>query len=96
MNMILLWIFTLSESCMVSHICGYFEPRHVLEAALATAGATFGVILFAWKANHDFPKLIHFFDGNLLLNIGFFWCFVMMIVWVILVDLFIVKGSTFL
>ena len=63
-NMILLGIFTLTESWMVSCICGYYEPRAVLDAALATTGATFGLTLFAWTTNYDFTKWAHFFYGN--------------------------------
>ena len=65
--MILLGIFTLTESWMVSSICGFYDASAVLQAAIATAGATCGLTLFAWKTKYDFTKWAHFFYGNFFL-----------------------------
>ena len=66
--MILLGIFTLAESYMVSDICGFYTPESVLQAAVATAGATFGLTVFAYTTKYDFTEWVHFFYGKNFFN----------------------------
>ena len=42
-------VFTLAESYIVSDICSFYEPESVLNAAIATLGATLGLTLYAVK-----------------------------------------------
>ncbi len=49
LNVILLSAFTLAESYMVSMICSLYTPASVLNAAIATLGATIGLTLYAVK-----------------------------------------------
>ena len=94
--MILLGIFTLAESYMVSNICGLYTPESILQAAVATAGATFGLTVFAYTTNYDFTEWVHFFYGKIFLILGFCWSFVMIIVWVIFLNLFFLIHSSLL
>jgi protein lifeguard len=53
-NVLLLSVFTLAESYMVSMICSLYTPESVLNAAVATLGATVGLTLYAVKTKSDF------------------------------------------
>jgi len=53
-NVLLLSLFTLAESYMVSMICSFYTPESVLNAAIATLGATIGLTLYAVKTKTDF------------------------------------------
>ena len=66
--MILLGIFTFAESYMVSDICGFYTAESILQAAVATAGATFGLTVFAWTTKYDFTEWVHFFYGKNFYN----------------------------
>ena len=61
--MILLGIFTLAESYLVSSMCGYFTPESVLRAVVTTATATFGLKFYAWNTNNDFTANAHYISG---------------------------------
>lgn len=77
--MILLGIFTLGESYLVSSITSIYEPESVLMSAVATAGATVGITFYAMTTKSDFTKLAHSFGGKISLNVAFassvFWVF---------------------
>jgi FtsH-binding integral membrane protein len=45
--MIMLLIFTLAESYIVSSVCSFYEPTSVLLAAGVTAFATIGITIYA-------------------------------------------------
>ena len=66
-NMILLGIFTLSESYLASSICGYYTPESVFQAAVLTTAATCGLTWYAWTTKNDFTKFAHFFYGSFLI-----------------------------
>lgn len=53
-NVILLSVFTLSESYLVSMICGFYTPESVLNAAVATLGATVFLTGYAIHTKSDF------------------------------------------
>ena len=53
-NAILLIVFTLAESYIVSFICSLYTPQSVLNAAIATLGATVGLTAYAIKTKSDF------------------------------------------
>ena len=53
-NAILLIVFTLAESYIVSFICSLYTPESVLNAAIATLGATIGLTAYAIKTKSDF------------------------------------------
>ena len=53
-NVLLLSLFTLAESYMVSMICSLYTPESVLNAAVATLGATVGLTIYAFKTKSDF------------------------------------------
>ena len=53
-NMLLLIIFTLSESYLVSMICGLYTPESVLNATVATLGATISLTCYAIYTKTDF------------------------------------------
>jgi len=53
-NLILLCVFTLSESYLISMICGFYTPESVLNAAIATLGATISLTCFAIYTKSDF------------------------------------------
>lgn len=53
-NIILLTIFTVAESYMVAQICIYYTAASVLNAAIATLGATLGLTLYAIYTKSDF------------------------------------------
>lgn len=53
-NIMLLAVFTLSESYIVSFITTLYSPASVLNAAVATLGASLGLTLFAVKTKSDF------------------------------------------
>lgn len=72
-NMILLTIFTLGESYLVSYLTLRYEPESVLMAAIATAGATLGLTLHAFTTKTDYTKLMHFVGGNQYHNLAFGW-----------------------
>ena len=61
--MILLGMFTLAESYLVSSICGYFTPESVLRAAVTTAAATCGLTFYAWNTKNDFTANVHYIYG---------------------------------
>lgn len=48
-NVILMSLFTLAESYLVSMICGFYEPLSILNAAVATLAATIALTIFAIK-----------------------------------------------
>ena len=56
-NVILLSVFTLAESYLVSMICSLYTPESVLNAAIATLGATIGLTLYAIKTKSDFSDM---------------------------------------
>ena len=62
-NMILLGIFTLSESFLVANISAFYDPMTVLIAALMTLGVTIGVTVYAWTTKTDFTTLRGCFFG---------------------------------
>ena len=53
-NVLLLSVLTLAEPYMVSMICSLYTPESVLNAAVATLGATVGLTLYAFKTKSDF------------------------------------------
>ena len=53
-NYILLGIFTLSESYIVSFICGLTNPEVVLVAAIMTLGITCSLTYYALTTKSDF------------------------------------------
>lgn len=53
-NVILMSLFTLGESYLVSMICGFYEPLSVLNAAVATLAATIALTIYAVKTETDF------------------------------------------
>ena len=65
--MILLGVFTLSESYLVSLICSIYTPESVLLAGVATLAATLGITFYAITSKTDFTNLSHYIYGNFLL-----------------------------
>lgn len=63
-NVILLSVFTFSEAYMVSMICTLYTPESVLNAAVATLGATIGLTLYAAKTKSDFTDSYSLCYGN--------------------------------
>lgn len=63
-NMILLGVFTLGESYLVSSITSIYTPESVLMSAVATAGATLGITFYAMTTKSDFTKKLHSFYGK--------------------------------
>ena len=63
-NMILLFIFTLGESYLVSYITSMYTPESVLLSAVATAAATFGITFYALTSKSDFTSYLHSFYGK--------------------------------
>ena len=53
-NWILFCAFTLLESYIVSFVCSLYSADDVLNAAIATLGATVGLTLYAVKTKNDF------------------------------------------
>ena len=53
-NAILMIIFTLAESYIVSFICSKYTSESVINAAVATLGATIGLTAYAIKTKSDF------------------------------------------
>lgn len=64
LNVILISSFTLSEAYMVSMICTLYTPESVLNAAVATLGATIGLTLYAIKTKSDFTDSYSICYGN--------------------------------
>ena len=54
LNLVLLFLFTLAESYIVAFICGLYEPKIVVAAAVVTAAATIGLTLYAVYTKSDF------------------------------------------
>jgi protein lifeguard len=65
-NVILLGVFTLAESYMVAMICSLYTPESVLNAAVATLGATLGLTFYAIKTKTDFSDTYSKCYGTLL------------------------------
>ena len=93
--MILLGIFTLAESYLVSSVCAIYTPESVLQAAVVTAAATCGLTWYAWTTKNDFTEFVHYFYGNLRNYKGFCWSFGMILLWLTLLDVFYLTKSTF-
>ena len=78
-NMILLAVFTLSESYLVSSITSIYEPESVLMSAVATAAATFGITFHAMTTKSDYTQFMHSFYGIFSIILAFassvFWIF---------------------
>jgi hypothetical protein len=55
-NILLITVFTLSESYLVSFICGLYTPESVLNAAVATLGATVSLTCYAIYTKSDFTE----------------------------------------
>ena len=45
-----------------------YTAESILQAAVATAGATFGLTVFAWTTKYDFTEWVHFFYGKIFFN----------------------------
>ena len=63
-NLILLSIFTLAESYIVSSLCSYYDADSVLNAALATLAVTLGLTLYAVKTKADFSDHYSRYSGK--------------------------------
>lgn len=92
-NTILLCIFTLSESYLVSFICTLYTPESVLNAAVATLGATLGLTLYAIKTKTDFSDMYSKCYGNFINNIGFFWAFFCVSTFIIILNVFFIRSN---
>lgn len=66
LNLALLLGFTLCESYIVSVICTAYTPESVLNAAVATFGATIGLTLYAMNTRSDFTDSSSKCYGNSL------------------------------
>ena len=64
-NMILLGIFTLGESYLVSVVTSVYTEESVLMAAVATAAATFGITFHAMTSKSDDTEYFHCFYGKI-------------------------------
>ena len=65
--MILLGVFTLCESYLVSAITSLYTPESVLMSAVATAAATFGITFHALTTKSDYTEYLHSIYGTFLL-----------------------------
>lgn len=63
-NMILLGVFTLSESYIVSCITSLYTPESVMMAAVATGAATFGITFHALTTKSDYTQHVQSFYGK--------------------------------
>jgi FtsH-binding integral membrane protein len=70
-NYILVTIFTICLSTMVSFIAAQYEPRVVTAAAVCTAGMVIGITVYAFTTKNDFTVF-----GPLLFVIGFAFTFI--------------------
>ena len=64
LNRILLFVFMLTESYLVSFISSLYTPESVLNAAVATLGATIGLTAYAIKTKSDFSDSYSKCYGN--------------------------------
>lgn len=74
-NLILLTIFTISESLLVGNFAAFFDPLTVLMAAVLTLGVTIGVTVYAVFTKSEFTTLRGIMSGlflGLILYIIFF------------------------
>lgn len=56
-NYILLGLFTLCESYMVSFTASVYEPSIVVTAAFMTAGVVIGLSIHAWRSDSDYTVM---------------------------------------
>jgi len=57
LNYIILTVFTLCEAYIVGFICGVYDPKIVLIAALSTLAVTFALTLYACCTRTDFTAM---------------------------------------
>lgn len=62
--MIILAIFTLAESYIVSSVCAFYDPTVVLLSAGITASATIGITLYAIFSKTEFTTYWQGLTGN--------------------------------
>lgn len=93
-NTILLCIFTLAESYLVSYICTIYTPESVLNAAVATLGATLGLTIYAMKTKTDFSDMYSKCYGNCINNLGFFWAFFCVSTFIIILNVFFIRSDS--
>ena len=77
LNYILLGVFTLCESYLVSFICGVTNPNIVLMAAAMTCGVVLALTYYAYTTKTDFTVLggLFFVIGIVMLLFGLFLMF---------------------
>ena len=78
---------------MVTYITLFYTAESVLLAAVATAGATIGLTLYAMTTKRDFTEFTDYFYGTYFYSVGFGCSIFCVIVCLTIIDIFFIRTT---